>query len=206
MRILDRVCSTVICMPEADINTDQIVPGRFMHLPRVDYGRYCFYDQRFDALGVARSEHVLNQAWASGAEMLLAGPNFGCGSSREHAVFTLADFGFRVILAPSFGDIFYDNCFKNGVLPVRLPIAFAARLQEQIQMAQDTRLDLSLSQQTLKILDCDPLIFEIDPFHKKCLLLGQDELDLTLALQADITRFEAMRPLRLPHPTTFDHS
>jgi 3-isopropylmalate/(R)-2-methylmalate dehydratase small subunit len=199
MQPLDLVESTGVPMPAADINTDQIVPARFMHKPRENYGNYCFHDLRFDATGQRRPEFVLNQPASQGAQFLVAGPNFGCGSSREHAVFTLADHGFRVIVAPSFGDIFFINCFKNGVLPVAAPPDFVAHLLQRLADQPASRLRVRLSEQTLTAPDGASYRFDIDAFRKDCLLRGLDELDVTLALRPRIEAYEA-------HHSTFSNS
>lgn len=203
MQPLDRIEATGVPLPAADINTDQIVPARFMHKPREDYGRYCFYDLRFDASGQPRPDFVLNQPARQGAQFLVAGPNFGCGSSREHAVFTLADHGFRVIVAPSFGDIFFINCFKNGVLPVVAPPDFVAHLLDLLAGRPEGRMRADLSRQTLAAPDGQICRFEIDAFRKDCLLRGLDELDVTLALQPRIDSYEAHRGT-LPTPLSTD--
>lgn len=193
MRPLDRVTSVVIPMPQSNINTDQIAPARFLHKPRIDYGRYCFHDLRFDADGRVVPTHVLNQKQYESAEILLAGPNFGCGSSREQAVFNLADFGFRVIMAPSFGDIFYGNCFNNGILPVILSQPFADTLLAALTAKPLATVTVDLVQQRVIAPSGEQFGFQTDPFRRDCLLQGRDEIDITLTLQDDIARFEASR-------------
>jgi 3-isopropylmalate/(R)-2-methylmalate dehydratase small subunit len=180
-------------MAGRDINTDQIVPARFMHLPREDYGRYCFHDLRFDPDGKPVQDFVLNQAAHRGATILLADRNFGCGSSREHAVYTLFDFGFRAVLAPSFGDIFRINCHKNGLLAVEIPddALLAWRLVAVRDPACEITVDLP--RQTVTGPDGAQLRFEIDAFSKHCLLQGIDEIDFTLGLEQHIDRYEGRR-------------
>lgn len=191
MRPFEQIRAVAVPMPVADVNTDQILPGRFMHKLREDYGRYCFYDLRFDTDGKPRPDFVLNQAAYAHAAVLVAGANFGCGSSREHAVFTLADFGFRAILAPAFGDIFYINCFKNGVLPIVLPEAVIASLLSQIAGSPGVTLSIDLPSQQVTAPDGIQSAFEINGFYKECLLKGLDEIELTLSISADIDKFEA---------------
>lgn len=193
MRALDRVTSLVVPMPEDNVNTDQIAPARFLHKARVDYGRYCFHDLRFDTQGRALPGCVLNQPCYAGAEILLAGANFGCGSSREQAVFMLADFGFRVILAPSFGDIFHGNCFHNGVLPVVLSQSFASGLFETLAAQPAARVTVDLVDEHVIAPDGERFRFHTDPFRRNCLLQGLDEIDITLGMQDAIDRFEASR-------------
>lgn len=197
MRAFERIKAIAAPMPAADVNTDQIVPGRFMHKLREDYGRYCFHDLRFDAHGQARPDFVLNRPEFAHAAVLVAGANFGCGSSREHAVFTLADFGFRAILASSFGDIFFINCFKNGVLPVVLPADFIADLLAQIEAAPGAMVSVDLAQQLVTAPDGAQVGFEVNGFYKECLLKGLDEIELTLSMSAEIDRFEAANSI---HP------
>lgn len=190
MRPFERVQAIAVPMPDADINTDQIVPGRFMHKPRQDYGRYCFHDLRFDPLGVPINDFVLNRREFASGSILVAGPNFGCGSSREHAVFTLVDYGIRAILAPSFGDIFFINCFKNGLLPVVLPEAFIFDLLVEIQQSPGCEITVDLPSQQVTTASGHTGPFEINDFYKECLLKGLDEVEFTLTLCTAIERFE----------------
>jgi 3-isopropylmalate/(R)-2-methylmalate dehydratase small subunit len=191
MRPFEHIKAVAMPMPVADVNTDQIVPGRFMHKLREDYGRYCFHDLRFDSEGTPRHDFVLNQPIYAHAAILVAGANFGCGSSREHAVFTLADFGFRAILAPSFGDIFFINCFKNGVLPIVLPEDVIAGVLSQIERSPGVMMSIDLPSQQVSAPDGTQAVFEINGFYKECLLKGLDEIELTLSMRADIDKFEA---------------
>lgn len=203
MQPLNHIKATGVPMPAADINTDQIVPARFMHKPREDYGRYCFHDLRFEASGRPRPDFVLNQPAYLGAQFLVTGPNFGCGSSREHAVFTLADHGFRVIVAPSFGDIFFINCFKNGVLPVVAPPDFVGHLLATLAAQPDSRLQVHLAAQTLTAPGGQSHRFRIDAFRKDCLLRGLDELDVTLSMRERIDAYEARHDTPITtHPST----
>lgn len=193
MQPLDVVEAIAVPMPAADINTDQILPARFMHKPRDDYGRYCFRDLRFDPAGQPNPVFVLNQPAYRGARILVAGANFACGSSREHAVFTLADYGFRVIVAASFGDIFFINCFKNGMLPVVAPADFVQRVLQHLAAHPGAHMRVELTAQQVFAPDGSRCFFDIDGFRKDCLLRGLDELDVTLALRNEINAFEARR-------------
>lgn len=200
MQPFEHVRGVAVPMPEADINTDQIVPGRFMHKVREDYGRFCFHDLRFDAAGQTRPGYVLNDPVYAGASVLVAGPNFGCGSSREHAVFTLADYGFRAVLAPSFGDIFRNNCYQNGVLPVVLPPDVISGLLAFLASHPGACVDVDLPRQLVMAPDGTSCAFEIDAFRKDCLLKGLDDIDLTLSMREAIDRFEQHR-MRTQHST-----
>jgi 3-isopropylmalate/(R)-2-methylmalate dehydratase small subunit len=160
--------SIAVPMPQPNIDTDQIIPARFLQKLRKDgFGQYLFHDL------AENPGFILNQPQYRDAQILVAGPNFGCGSSRENAVWALADHGFRVVIAPSFGDIFFHNSLKNGLLPIVLDIA------------TDQKLKVDLESQTV-----NEHHFEIDPFAKHCLLNGIDELDYTLSLMQEITQFE----------------
>jgi 3-isopropylmalate/(R)-2-methylmalate dehydratase small subunit len=168
MQRFTTVESIAVPMPRPNIDTDQIIPARFLQKLRKDgFGQYLFHDLAEDPA------FILNQPAYRDAHILVAGPNFGCGSSRENAVWALADHGFRVVIAPSFGDIFFNNCLKNGLLPIVL----------NIQLAENVKVDLE--SQTV-----NGHHFAIDPFAKHCLLNGIDELDYTLSLMEEITQFE----------------
>jgi 3-isopropylmalate/(R)-2-methylmalate dehydratase small subunit len=178
-------------MPVPNLDTDQIIPARFLKKSRKDgFGQYLFHDLRFDDTGRERVEFVLNQAPYRGARVLLAERNFGCGSSREHAVYALWDYGFRSVIAPSFGDIFYGNSFKNGFLPIVLPAEQVAALRTAIQVKPGAHVVIDLEQQQVTSPDGARYRFEIDAFRRDLLLRGVDELDFTLGHRADIERFE----------------
>ena len=178
-------------MPVANVDTDQVIPARFLRKPRkVGYGQYLFHDLRFDDVGKERPDFVLNQTPYRGARVLVADKNFGCGSSREHAVYALWDYGFRAVIAPSYGDIFYGNSLKNGFLPIVLPTDVVADLRGQVQQRPGARVVVDLERQQVIGPDGRAYGFEIDPFRKHCLLRGIDELDFTLGHRADIEAFE----------------
>lgn len=177
-----------------NMDTDQIIPARFLKKDRAQgYGQYLFYDARFDEHGSPRVGHPLNAA--TSPKILVVEDNFGCGSSREGAVYALADYGVRVVIGTTFGDIFHNNCFKNGLLPVRLSPGDHQALCASLPDAGDITVDLPA--QTVS-WGTRQARFEVDPFWKECLTKGLDELSLTLSYQADIDRFE--QSYRLTYP------
>jgi 3-isopropylmalate/(R)-2-methylmalate dehydratase small subunit len=174
-----------------NLDTDQIIPARFLWHPRSDgYGQWLFNDLRFAEDGTEKSGFVLNQPRYAGARVLVGECNFGCGSSREHAVWALYDYGFRVVIAPSFGDIFYNNSFKQGLLPVVLPEAEVTALREAIERGNSTQVSVDLETQTVTGPGGFTARFEIAPFRKKKLLAGLDDIALTLGLSDAIEAFE----------------
>jgi 3-isopropylmalate/(R)-2-methylmalate dehydratase small subunit len=179
--------ATFVSMPDANIDTDQIIPARFLQKPRRDgCGQWLFHDLRYSPSGAENPGFVLNQEPYRAAHILVAGDNFGCGSSRENAVWALCDYGFRVVIAPGFGDIFYNNCLKNGLLPVRLPQPSIERLLAATPLKT---VAVDLSAQTVTAGDAR-FDFEIEPFAKHCLLNGIDELGYTLSRMDEIAEFE----------------
>ncbi len=187
-----------------NIDTDQIIPARFLKKSRGEYGDYLFYDLRTDAEEQIRADFILNQTVFQGASILVSDENFGCGSSREAAVYALVDFGIKAILAPSFGDIFYNNCLKNGVLPIVLPSDVLKTLRQQLiqtaQSASQLPSDYAGLQITIDLKLCkvdsahfaQPLDFTIDPFWQECLIKGVDEIALTMGYSDQIKEFEHM--------------
>lgn len=183
----------------SNVDTDRIVPARFLRALRSSgYGGYLFHDLRFDGDGREIASFVLNQPPFREAAVLVAGDNFGCGSSREGAVWALADFGFRAVVASSFGDIFRENSFKNGLLTIELPAAHLARLRAACTAHAGRHTVVDLQAQSITAPDGAQYRFDIDPFRKQCLLLGRDEIDLTLALEGEITAFEQRRAIDMP--------
>ena len=182
-----RVCP----MNRSHVDTDQIIPKQFLkRIERTGFGQYLFYDWRFDEAERELPGFELNRPEYRDAKILLARQNFGCGSSREHAVWALADYGIRAVIASGFADIFYNNCFKNGVLPVPLAEAEVERL---FQLAGDDRefvLTIDLPSQTVAAGNDLTVGFEVDPFRKHCLLHGLDDIGLTLLHEARISAFE----------------
>ncbi|HLJ19093.1 MAG TPA: 3-isopropylmalate dehydratase small subunit [Stellaceae bacterium] len=186
-----RVEAVAAPMPVPNVDTDQIIPARFLRKPRkAGYGQYLFHDLRFDDAGQERPDFVLNQRAYRPARILIADKNFGCGSSREHAVYALWDYGFRAVIAPSYGDIFYGNSLKNGFLPIVLPADAVADLRGQVQQRPGAPVIVDLEQQQVVGPDGRPHRFEIDAFRKHCLLKGVDELDFTLGHAAEIDAHE----------------
>ncbi len=185
---------TAVAAPIDAINldTDQLIPARFIRKPRDDdYHVYLFHDLRFDDSGAERPEFVLNRAPYRDARILVGARNFGCGSSREAAVFALDANDFRAVVAPSFGDIFFNNCFKNGLLPVVLDEAVVDRLRAGLRDAPGARLTIDLETQTVTGPDGARHPFDVDPFRKHCLVNGLDDIALTLEHEAEIDAFEA---------------
>jgi 3-isopropylmalate/(R)-2-methylmalate dehydratase small subunit len=173
-------------LDRVNIDTDQIVPKQFLKLvSRTGFGKYLFYDWRFDREGKPRDDFVLNNPKYAGRQVLLARDNFGSGSSREHAAWAILDYGFRAVIAPSFADIFYNNCFKNGILPVRLKPEEVDYLFKN----DDLEIEIDLARQ-LVVASGRKMHFEIDEFRKKLLLEGLDNVSLTLQLESHIARYE----------------
>ena len=180
----------------ANIDTDQIIPKQFLkRIERTGFGEFLFNDWRRSANGVPDPAFVLNQPQYSGASILVAGKNFGCGSSREHAVWALADFGFRAVIAPSFADIFANNCVKNGVLTVVIGEPEASEIARKAAEIRDYALTVDL--ETCSIEDSEGLRtrFPIDEFTRHCLLEGLDDIGLTLQHQAEISAYESKHPM-----------
>jgi 3-isopropylmalate/(R)-2-methylmalate dehydratase small subunit len=187
-----RITSHAVLLPAVDIDTDQIIPARFLKVTSKEgLGVHLFQDWRYDAGGAPRPDFPLNQDAAVGAEILVAGHNFGCGSSREHAAWALAGWGFRAVVSSSFADIFRGNALKNGLVPVALDRGDHARLVAA--RAADPRLPITidLEEESLKWPGQAPLSFQIDRFARRCLLEGTDELGVLLSLEPEIAAYEA---------------
>lgn len=185
---------TCVAIDLANIDTDQIIPKQFLkRIERTGYGQFLFYDWRFDAEGKARADFVLNDPRYQDATILIAGSNFGCGSSREHAPWSLLDHGFRVVIAPSFADIFYNNSLKTGILPVVLDDASVGEIMSRASEDPKYRLSVDLQGQTVTGDSGLSKSFRIDPFRKYCLLNGLDDIGLTLLHEGSITAFEDRR-------------
>ncbi len=183
---------TVTPLLRENIDTDQIIPKQFLkRIERSGYGEFLFYDWRFNADGKLIPDFVLNDPRYSGASILVAGANFACGSSREHAPWSLMDYGFRVIIAPSFADIFYNNSLKNGLLPITLDAADVAYLGANA--AVDANLSLTVDLENCTVTDGADFTrsFTIDEFRRHCLLNGLDDIGLSLQHQAAITAYES---------------
>jgi len=182
----------------ANLDTDQIIPKQFLKtVEREGLGKGLFYDLRFDAEGRAKPDFVLNDPRFAGAGVLIAGDNFGCGSSREHAPWALLDYGIRCVIAPSFADIFYGNCFQNGLLPIALPEADVRALMDEAKGGNHV-FSVDLASQTVTAPSGRRFRFEIDPSRKEKLLKGLDSIGETLERKGDIDAFEGRRALAQP--------
>lgn len=185
--------------PLRNVDTDMIIPKQFLKtIKRTGLGKALFYELRYDQNGNEISEFVLNKPAYRGAEILIAGENFGCGSSREHAPWALLDFGFRCIIAPDFADIFYNNCFQNGILAIKLPQAEVDKLMDDAERGANARLTVDLEAQEIRGPDGGVIRFEIDPFRKHCLLNGLDSIGLTLEKEQAIQDFESRNAAARP--------
>ncbi len=185
-------------LPEANVDTDKIIPSRFLKtITRSGLGRHLFDAWRYEN-GVERPDFVLNREPYRHAGILVAHENFGCGSSREHAPWALLDFGIRCVIAPSFADIFYNNCFKNGMLPVVLPRAVCDALIEDSAMGGNARLTVDLERQVVVRPNGEEVAFEIDGWRRHLLLLGLDDIAQTMRHEASIARFEQARSDEMP--------
>ncbi len=186
--------SRVIPLPINDIDTDQIIPARFLKVTdKAGLGTNLFADWRYHADGSPRSDFILNQPRAQGAQILLAGDNFGCGSSREHAPWALLGFGFRAIISISFADIFCNNALKNGLLPVIVDRTMHTELLDVLARAPDATLSIDLASQTVTLPEGRAATFPIDNFSKTCLLNRVDELGYLLRLESKIAEYERNR-------------
>ncbi len=186
-------------MDRVDVDTDQIIPKQFLkRIERTGYEDALFFDWRFRPDGSENPDFELNWPRYRGATVLVAGRNFGCGSSREHAPWALHDYGFRAVIAPSFGDIFRNNCYQNGMLPVQLSEEQVREIMERAKAKEGMQVTIDLPRQTVELDDGYKASFEIDPFRKHSLLEGLDDIGLTLQHEAAIAAFEARRPSWLP--------
>lgn len=185
------VRSVAVPFPKANIDTDQIIPGRYLHLARdADHGAHLFQDLRFGPDGTEVPDFPLNREPWRHARIALGGENFACGSSRENAVWAMHGYGFRAVIAPSLGDIFTQNGLKNGLLPVILPAPTVAMMIAQAEADPAGEVTVDLAAQIVTAADGSIHPFEIDPFARQCLLEGIDELGFTLSLDSDIAAFE----------------
>jgi 3-isopropylmalate/(R)-2-methylmalate dehydratase small subunit len=186
-------------LPLANVDTDKIIPARFLKtIKRSGLGVHLFDTLRFDADGAERPDFVLNQPPYRTAQILIAHENFGCGSSREHAPWALLDFGIRCVIAPDFADIFFNNCFKNGILPIRLPRAVCDTLMADAAMGGNARLTVDLARQVVVRPNGEEIAFDIDAFRKHSLLEGLDDIGQTLSHAASIDHYEQARQQARP--------
>jgi len=186
-------------MPLVNIDTDMIIPKQFLKtIKRSGLGKNLFDEMRYTLDGKEIADFVLNQpAWRK-AEIIVAGDNFGCGSSREHAPWALLDFGIRCVISTSFADIFFNNCFKNGILPVVLPQDAVNHLMDDAKKGANARITVDLESQTITASDGTRFAFDVDPFKKHCLLNGLDDIGLTMENAPAIDAFEARNALARP--------
>ena len=190
MEKVNLITSRTVVLPVENVDTDQIIPARFLKATsKIGLGKNLFADWRFDADGKPKADFILNRREASGAAILVAGDNFGCGSSREHAPWALHDYGFRAVVSTSIADIFRNNALKNGLIPVVVDRA----VHEKLLAAPDAIVTISVEDQTLTLADGTRTSFPIDPFARFCLLNGVDELEFLLAQEPAIAAFEKSR-------------
>lgn len=183
--------SRVVALPLNDIDTDQIIPARFLKVTdKVGLGANLFSDWRYTSDGSPKPEFILNQPESKGSAILFAGDNFGCGSSREHAPWALTDFGFRAVVATSFGDIFRNNSLKNGLLPIQVDPSTHTLMHELLDELPRAEWSIDLEKQTLTLPNGKNVHFEIDPFSKVCLMQGKDELGYLLSFTNEIAAYE----------------
>ena len=186
-------------MPQINVDTDMIIPKQFLKtIKRSGLGVNLFDEMRYDENGEEIADFVLNQPAYRNSEILVAGDNFGCGSSREHAPWAIKDFGIRCIIAPSFADIFYNNCFKNGILPIALPQKTVDLLMIDAEKGENARMVVDLENQTITTSDGEVVSFELDPFRKKCLMEGLDDIGLNMEKGAAIESFESRAAAERP--------
>jgi len=186
-------------LPMRNVDTDMIIPKQFLKtIKRTGLGKSLFFELRYDDAGKEISEFVLNQPAYRDAKILVTGENFGCGSSREHAPWALLDFGFRCVIAPGFADIFYNNCFQNGILPIMLPQADVDKLMDDANRGANATITVDLESQEIRGPDGGAIKFDIDPFRKHCLLNGLDNIGLTMEKHEHIQTFEEKAAVAKP--------
>lgn len=194
----ETLTSVAVPIDRPNVDTDQIIPARYLALPRPEQAAHLFHDLRYDDSGAPRAGFILNDPVYEGAGILVGEHNFACGSSREHAVTALVDNGFRVFIAPSFGDIFFSNCYQNGALPIRLPAERIRAMLDHLARSPGARITVDLAAQTVTGPDNWTARFEIDGFRKACLLEGTDDISMTLAVVDEISAFERRQQVDLP--------
>lgn len=182
-----------------NIDTDMLIPKQFLKtIARTGLGKNLFFEMRYDDDGNKRPDFILNKEPYTKASILIAGDNFGCGSSREHAPWALLDFGIRCVIAPSFADIFYNNCFKNGILPIQLPRSEIDRLMDKAERGGNALFEIDLENQTVSDPDGESISFELDAFRKHCMMNGLDDIGLTMQKGGKIEDFESKRSVSQP--------
>ena len=199
MEAFRKLTATAAPIQIANIDTDQIIPARFLKTPRsTDHGQFLFHDMRRGRDGNLSEDFILNQKEFKPSGILVADNNFGCGSSRESAVYALHDAGIKCVIAPSFGDIFYTNSLKNGLLPIKLDRSIVQAIWKALASANSSEVEVDLESQTIHLPDGSTYSFEIDPFRKQCLLEGLDDIDLTLKHQESIEQHELIEETNYP--------
>src|SRR5512147_25883 len=199
MQKFKSLTAVAAALPMINVDTDMIIPKQFLKtIERTGLGKHLFDEMRYTTEGKEIPDFVLNKPAYRKAQILIAGQNFGCGSSREHAPWALLDFGIKVVLAPSFADIFYNNCFKNGILPIALPQADVDKLMDDAERGANAVISVDLEKQEIRGPDGGCIKFDIDPFRKQCLLNGWDDIGLTLRHEQKISDFEARRKQSQP--------
>ena len=179
-------------LPMINVDTDAIIPKQFLKtIKRTGLGKNLFHELRYDEAGKERPDFVLNKPAYRKAQILVAGENFGCGSSREHAPWALLDFGIRCVISTSFADIFYNNCFQNGILPIKVKPEELEKLMDDANRGSNATLTVDLEAQEIRGPDGGCITFEMDPFRKRCLVEGLDNIGLTLTEEKEITSYEA---------------
>lgn len=195
----DTLTSVAAPMNMINVDTDMVIPKQYLKtIARTGLGKHLFAEMRYDDQGNENPDFVLNQPAYRNSEILVADENFGCGSSREHAPWALLDFGIKCVIAPSFADIFYNNCFKNGILPITLPKEDWEKVMDDAERGANATLTVDLEAQTITGPDGGSVSFEIDPFKKKCLLEGLDDVGLTMINEDKIDGFEGEREQSMP--------
>ena len=191
MQPLSKHSGRVVALDRDNVDTDQIIPKQFLkRIERTGFGQYLFFDWAHKPDGAINSEFVLNEPRYKGASVLVTGRNFGCGSSREHAAWALLEYGFRVIIAPSFADIFVSNCYQNGIVPIVLPAQQVAEIIARSRSINDYALSVDLQTQELGDRQGLSAFFQIDDFRRHCLIEGLDDIALTLKHEREIAQFE----------------
>jgi 3-isopropylmalate/(R)-2-methylmalate dehydratase small subunit len=199
MQAFTKLTGIAAPLPKANVDTDQIIPARFLKsISRLGFGKNLFANFRFKEDGSENPDFVLNQEPYRRAEVLIAFENFGCGSSREHAPWALLDFGIRCVIAPDFADIFHNNCFKNGVLPVRLPREICEKLMEDAKLGGNARISVDLERQVVVRPNGEEIAFQIDPLRRHLMLNGLDDIGQTMQHAPAIDGFEARQRAAQP--------
>ncbi|MEQ1887764.1 MAG: 3-isopropylmalate dehydratase small subunit [Alphaproteobacteria bacterium] len=199
MQKFDKLSGVAAPLPQINVDTDMIIPKQFLKtIKRSGLGKNLFDEMRYTVEGNEKPDFVLNKPAYRSAQILVTGENFGCGSSREHAPWALLDFGIRCIIATSYADIFYNNCFKNGILPIILPQADVDKLMDDAARGSNAVVSIDLAAQEIRGPDGGMIKFEIDPYRKQCLIEGLDDIGLTLKQGTSIDQFEHKRAAQQP--------